>query len=76
MINSPCILILIPKCLAKISSEQAEGVLVVRAWPTETWYPILLQMLVQQSKFLQLMISTPQVKLLNHPLDKVNSMEN
>ena len=63
---------LIPKCLGKISSEKAEGVLVIPAWPTQTWYPILLQMLIQQPT---LLIWTPQVKLLNHPLDKVHSME-
>ena len=64
---------LIPKCRGKISSEQAEGLLMVPAWPTQTWYPILLQMLIQQPA---LLIWTTEVKLLNHPLGKVHSMEN
>ena len=63
---------LIPKCLEKISRDQAEGVLLVPAWPTQTWYPLLLQMLTQQPK---LLLWTPQVELLRHPLGKVHSMQ-
>ena len=36
---------LIDKCLKKIEAEQAEGVLVVPAWTTQTWYPRVLQLL-------------------------------
>ena len=38
---------LIHKCLKKIEAEQAEGVLVVPAWTTQTWYPQVLQVLTQ-----------------------------
>ena len=62
----------IPKCLERISRDQAEGVLLVPAWPTQTWYPLLLQMLTQQHK---LLLWTPQVELLRHPLGKVQSMQ-
>ena len=59
---------LIPKCLRKISSDLAEGVLVVPAW-----CPILLQMLSQPPKLL--IWSPPQMELLTHPLDKVHRRE-
>lgn len=64
---------LIHKCLNKIEAEQAEGLLVVPAWPTETWYPRVLQLLVQEPK---LMLWTAGLELVVHPSDhKAHSMK-
>ena len=64
---------LIPKCLDKIQVEQAEGVLVVPAWATQTWYTQILQMLAQQPK---LMVWTQEMELLTHPSGrKTHSMQ-
>ena len=54
---------LIHKCLKKIEAEQAEGVLVVPAWTTQTWYPQVLQVLTQAPK---LMLWTAGVELVVH----------
>ena len=54
---------LIHKCLKKIEAEQAEGVLVVPAWTTQTWYPQVLQLLTQAPK---LMLWTAGVELVVH----------
>ena len=43
---------LIHKCLKKIDAEKAEGVLVVPAWTTQTWYPRVLQVLTQAPKLM------------------------
>lgn len=56
--------ILIHKCLKKIEVEQAEGVLVVPAWTTQTWYPGVLQLLTQAPK---LMLWTAGMELVVHP---------
>lgn len=64
---------LIHKCLNKIEAEQAEGLLVVPAWPTQTWYPRVLQLLVQEPK---LMLWTAGLELVVHPSDhKAHSMK-
>ena len=64
---------LIHKCLSKIEAEQAEGVLVVPAWTTQTWYPRLLQLLAQGPK---LMLWTAEMELVVHPSDhKAHSMK-
>ena len=47
--------------------QRAEGSLVVPAWPTQTWYPILLPMLVQRPK---LLIWNPQVKLFESSIEQ------
>ena len=39
---------LIPRCLEKVVCDQAEGVLVVSAWPTQTCYTRIVQMLISQ----------------------------
>ncbi|KAK2548065.1 hypothetical protein P5673_031834 [Acropora cervicornis] len=39
---------LIPRCLGKVVCDQAEGVLVVSAWPTQTCYTRIVQMLISQ----------------------------
>ena len=64
---------LIHKCLKKIEVEQAEGVLVVPAWTTQTWYPGVLQLLTQAPK---LMLWTAGMELVVHPsVHKAHTMK-
>ena len=64
---------LIHKCLKKIEAEQAEGVLVVPAWTTQTWYPRVLQLLTQAPK---LMLWTAGMELVFHPsVHKAHTMK-
>ena len=53
---------LIPRCLQKISQDQAKGILVVPLWPTQLWFPMVLQLLYNQPWILP-----PDKKLLSHP---------
>ena len=55
---------LIPRCLEKVVCDQAEGVLVVPAWPTQTWYTRIVQMLISQPV---VMVWTKETSLLIHP---------
>ena len=64
---------LIRRCLEKINVDTAEGILVVPAWPTQTWYTQVLQMLFQQPK---LILWTSERDLLIHPsAKKVHNMQ-
>jgi hypothetical protein len=38
---------LIGKCLQKVVEDEAEGILIIPKWPTQAWFPKLLNMLVQ-----------------------------
>lgn len=53
---------LLPRCLQKISQDRAQGVLIAPLWPTQTWFPVLLQHLCDQPWIL---LSRPD--LLQHP---------
>ena len=53
---------LIPRCLQKVIQDRAKGVLVVPLWPTQSWFPLLLQQLYQQPWIL-----LPDKSLLQHP---------
>ena len=53
---------LIPRCLQKISEDRAKGILVVPLWPTQSWFPIVLQLLYNQPWIL-----SPDKQLLSHP---------
>ena len=55
---------LIQHCLDRVELDQAQGVLLVPAWPTQTWYTRLLQMLSGQPV---VMVWTAQSDLLVHP---------
>ena len=39
---------LLPRCLQKMSQDRAQGVLITLLWPTQTWFPVLLQHLCEQ----------------------------
>ena len=55
---------LIQRCLDRVELDQAQGVLLVPAWPTQTWYIRLLQMLSGQPV---VKLWTAQSDLLLHP---------
>ena len=52
----------IPGCLQKISQDRVQGVLIAPLWPTQTWFPVLLQQLCDQPWIL-----LPRTDLLEHP---------
>ena len=53
---------LLPRCLQKMSQDRAQGVLIAPLWPTQTWFPVLLQHLCEQPWIL-----LPRPDLLQHP---------
>ena len=55
---------LIARCLDKVEAEHAEGVLVVPAWATQTWYTRILRMVTQHPV---VMLWPREQELLLHP---------
>jgi len=43
---------LISRCICKIQGDKARAVIIVPLWPTQTWYPGLLNILVDQPRIL------------------------
>lgn len=39
---------LVPRCLQKIQQDNARGVLIASLWETQTWFPLLLQLLADR----------------------------
>ena len=63
---------LIPRCLQKITTDKAEGVIIVRMWPTQTYYPRMMSMLIQPPRLLlrkENLLTLPHCQP-NHPLWK------
>lgn len=66
---------LISKCLQKIKNESASGIMVVPNWPSQPWYPVLMDMTLEQpmfipkSKSLLVQPVTNEPHPLNHCLD-------
>lgn len=62
---------LVLRVIRKIIDDRAEGVLLVPYWPTQVWYPLFLDLLIEKPLFLG-----PHVNLLTcpfrrtHPLSK------
>ena len=52
---------LIPRCVQKISQDKAKGILLIPVWPTQTWFPLVLQLLYSQP-----WIFKPSANLLCH----------
>ena len=52
---------LIPKCVQKIIHDKAKGILLIPVWPTQTWFPLVLQLLYSQP-----WIFKPSPNLLHH----------
>ena len=67
----------IPRVLAKVKQDSAEGIIVVPFWPTQIWYPVMLKMLVStpillnSRKSLLVLSQTPN---LVHPMWKKMNM--
>ncbi|XP_038066498.1 uncharacterized protein LOC119736556 [Patiria miniata] len=62
---------LLPRCLSKISEEQATIVLIAPVWRTQIWYPRLLEMAVQNPVILPRgrdLLQLPHNRTLVHPL--------
>ena len=65
---------LISKCLQKIRSDRAQGLLVVPNWPTQPWFPILHDLLLEEPFVLpniEFLLTQP-VSGTAHPLTKPN----
>ena len=59
-------------CLSKILEDEAECVMIVPVWPTQTWYPRLMDLLIDQPRTLPVkdnLLTLPHSKEL-HPLRK------
>jgi len=52
---------LIPRCVQKILQDKAQGILLIPVWPTQTWFPLVLQLLYSQP-----WIFKPSANLLCH----------
>jgi hypothetical protein len=58
---------LVPRCLQKILQDQASGVLIAPFWPTQAWFPQLLQLLFDQP---WIIATSPD--LLRHPVQSTS----
>lgn len=52
---------LIPRCLRKIQEDKGRDILIIPVWPTQTWFPLVLQLLYSKPWICQ-----PSPKLLQH----------
>ena len=52
---------LIPRCVQNILQDKAKGILLIPVWPTQTWFPLVLQLLYSQP-----WIFKPSANLLCH----------
>ena len=67
----------IPGVLAKVKQDSAEGIIIVPFWPTQVWYPIMLEMLVSTPILLnstKSLLVLPQTRNLVHPIWKKMNM--
>ena len=56
---------LIPRCVQKTIQDKAQGILLIPVWITQTWFPLVLQLLYSQP-----WIFKPSPHLLHHALFK------
>ena len=61
----------IPRCQQKIAQDQAKGILIIRVWPTQTWFSQALQLLCNQP-----WIMKPSKSLLQHASQQVHPLHN
>ena len=67
----------IPRVLAKVKQDSAEGIIVVPFWPTQVWYPVVFKMLVLTPILLnswKSLLALPQTPNLVHPMWKRMNM--
>ena len=70
-------ILVIPRVLAKVKQDIAEGIIVVPFWPTQIWYPVMLKMLVLTPILLnprKPLLVLPQTSNLVHPMWKKMNM--
>ena len=61
----------IPRVLAKVKQDSADGIIVVPFWPTQVWYPFMRKMLMLTPILLnsrKLLLLLPQTPNLVHPI--------
>ena len=63
---------LIARCLQKITTDKAEGILIVPCWPTQTWFASLLHMLTKPP----LILPKSKYLLVKHASDETHPMIN
>ena len=67
----------IPRVLAKVKQDSAEGFIVVPFWPTQVWYPVILKILVSTPILLnsrKSLLVLPQTPNLIHQMWKKMNM--
>ena len=67
----------IPRVLAKVKQDSAEGIIVAPFWPTQVWYPVMLKMLVSTPILLnsrKSLLVLPQKPNSIHPMWKKMNM--
>ena len=52
---------IIPRCIQKITQDQAQGILIIPVWPTQPWFSQALQLLYNKPRILK-----PTKRLLQH----------
>jgi hypothetical protein len=68
---------MIARCLQKILVDRAEGVLVVPAWTTQVWFPMLASVLIDHPRLIlhaARKLGIPSRPMLTHPLDRLTLM--
>ena len=61
----------VPRVLAKVKQDSADGITVVPFWPTQVWYPFMRKMLMLTPILLnsrKLLLLLPQTPNLVHPI--------
>ena len=62
---------IISKCLHKIRTDRAEGIVIIPLWPPQPWFPIALNMIVSTPTLLPLdILHVPYNSHKQHPLHK------
>ena len=68
---------LIPRVLAKIIQDKATGILIIPKWTTQSWFPLMLTLLIQHSRVIspcRELLYLPQQPQVVHPLHKKLSL--
>jgi hypothetical protein len=60
---------LIPRCLSKLIQDQATTVMITPLWPTQSWFPILLELAVDLPRMFY-----PEQDLLTSPLGEFHQL--
>ena len=66
---------LISKCLQKIQCDGAAGLIVVPNWPTQPWFPLLKNMLVEEPMFIRRRVDLVTQPVTNDPHPLHNQLD-